>query len=183
VVPAHWRARGSALARRLLTQAQSGNRNLKSFRIIETLSGGPGSFVRILYRIKAPNRFTYSTSAGGQSVTIGRRQWTRSGPEPWSKNAFGGGIGFRSRDLSRWTPYASVSRLLAVKGRGAHRIAELALMEPAAPPVWFRLRIGLGQRRVLADQMTTQGHFMARRYRGFNQPLRITPPVPVGSGR
>ena len=175
-VPAGWLRGGNAQARALVRRAQASMRRLSSVVEDERLTSGPGTYVRTLYRLKAPDRFTYRTSSGARSIVIGRRQWTRVRREPWQSGRFGGLTSFRTRDFFRWTPYARSARLLAIRRIGARRVAEVALMDQATP-VWFRLFIDLRSYHVLRDRMVTSAHFMRRRYLNFNAPLRIEPPA------
>ena len=181
-VPVRWRQAGSGRARRLVEVVQATMRTLESLQERERLTSGPGTSVRTLYRFKAPNRFSYRTSSGAESIVIGRRQWTRTAGDPWRKGEFGGLKAARTRDFFRWTPYAQTARLLGVRRQNGRRVAEVALMDRATP-VWFRLTIDLGNGRVLNDRMVTRAHFMARRYLAFNERIAITPParaVPAG---
>ncbi|MGH2954947.1 MAG: copper resistance D family protein, partial [Solirubrobacterales bacterium] len=177
-VPARWHANGSGRARRLVAETQATMRSLQSLREVESLAGGPETTVRTRYVLRAPNRFAYRTSTGAEAVIVGSRRWSRSEGERWEAGPFGAGDPFRSADFFRWTPYASVTRLLGIRREGARRVAEVAIMNDSAPPIWFRLRIELGSMRTLADKMTTSGHFMERRYFAFDRPVRIEPPAP-----
>jgi hypothetical protein len=150
-------------------------RRLRTVREEERLTSGPGTYVRTLYRLKAPHRFAYETSLGARSIVIGKRQWTRTRGDPWQARPFGGASAFRTKEFFRWTPYARAARLLRVYGSAGGRIADVALMD-SATPVWFRLQIELSTGRVLKDRMITKAHFMDRRYFAFNDPLAIEPP-------
>jgi copper transport protein len=175
-VPARWRAGASREARRLLAETERTMRSLASLREVERLSGGPGTALRTRYVLRAPNRFAYRNSAGWEAVIVGARRWSREGNGPWEAGPFGAGDPFRSSDFFRWTPYASVARLIGVRREEDRRVAVVATMNGSAPPIWFRLRIDLGSMRTLADAMTTSGHFMERRYFAFNRPVVIEPP-------
>jgi copper transport protein len=174
-VPAAWRQGANSAAKRLLERAQDAMRGIRTLKEEERLTSGPGSYVRTRYRLKAPHRFSYGTSSGGQSIVIGRRQWTRTTGDPWQVQRFGGLSAFRTKNFFRWTPYARAARLLDVYGRAARPVADVALMDPATP-VWFRLQIELSTGRVLKDRMITKAHFMDRRYFAFNEPIEIKPP-------
>ena len=174
-VPARWRQAGSARARRLVEVAQTTMRTLQSLREHEQLTSGPGTYVGTVYRLEAPNRFSYRTSTGAQSIVIGKRQWTRTAGDPWMKGEFGGATAFRTRDFFRWTPYTQTARLLDVRREGRRRLAEIALMDRATP-VWFRLTIDLAVGRVLRDRMVTRAHFMDRQYVAVNEGADIRPP-------
>jgi copper transport protein len=174
-VPATWEAGANSKARRLVARAQGTMRELRSVSEDERLTSGPGTYVRTLYRLKAPHSFSYETSLGARSIVIGKRQWTRTRRDAWRVASFGGSSAFRTRDFFRWTPYARAARLLDVYRRHGRRIADVALIDPSTP-VWFRLQIELSTGWVLKDRMITKAHFMDRRYFAFNEPVEIEPP-------
>lgn len=176
-VPARWRPGADARARRLLVRSEATMRALDSLREDERLTSGPGAHVRTRYRLRAPGRMAYETSTGARGVVVGTREWLRSRGEPWEERRFGAGEPFRITDLLRWSPYASAVRLLAIERDRRRRVAEIATMNSAAPPLWFRLRIELESMRVLSDRMTTPAHFMSRRYFAYDRPLSIRPPA------
>jgi copper transport protein len=175
-VPTVWQRRSNARARALVRRAQDTMRRLSSVVEDERLTSGPGTYVRTLYRLEAPDRFTYRTSSGAASIVIGKRQWDRVGHGPWQAGVFGGLSPFRTRGFFRWTPYARSTRLLGLRTVAGRRVAEVALMDQATP-IWFRLLIDLQTKRVLRDRMITNAHFMSRRYLDFDAPLRIEPPA------
>jgi hypothetical protein len=175
-VPGTWHRSGNSEAKRLLERAQGAMRRLRTMRKEERLTSGPGTFVRTLFRMQAPHRFTYEASSGGRSIVIGRRQWTRTVGEAWQARPFGGSATFRTDGFFRWTPYARAARMLGVYSGPARRVADVALFDPATP-VWYRLRIELSTERVLKDRMITKAHFMDRRYLAFNRPVDIQPPA------
>jgi hypothetical protein len=174
-VPARWLPGGNATARRFLELAQATMRAQPRVVEREDLTSGPGTFVRTIYRLQAPNRFTYKTDRGVRSVVIGRHQWDRTPGQPWQATQFGGGTAFRTNDFYRWTPYAVSARLLSLRAEGGRKVAEIAVMDPAAPPLWFRLKIDRQSMRVLADRMVTEAHFMGRRY-FFDRSFNVVPP-------
>ena len=175
-LPTRWQASGDARARRLLLAAERSMRRLHSVREVEEVTSGPGSYARTDYRLLAPDRMAYRTSSGNKSVIVGKRQWFRPGAEPWETSGYGSGLAFRTRSWFRWSTYGRSVRLLGVGRRGERRVATLALFDEGTP-VWYRLSVDLAAKRVLADQMTTDGHFMNARYYAFNKPLTIAVPV------
>jgi hypothetical protein len=178
-LPTRWRADGTERARQLLHAAQKVMRGLRTVREAEEVTSGPGSFARTDYRLRAPDRMAYKTNRGVETVIAGKRQWFRAGPGPWQPGDYGSGLAFRTRSWFRWSTYGRSVRLLATEDRGPRRVATLALFDEGTP-VWFRLRVDLSTKRVLAEQMSTKGHFMRARYHAFNQPLTIAVP---GRGR
>lgn len=176
-LPTRWHHGDSALARRLLNGAQATMRRLRSAREIETVTSGPGSHARVIYRLKAPNRMRYTTNGGARAITVGKSQWLRDTTTNlgWRRESYGGGLPFRTRDWFRWTPYARAVRLLSVSRKGGHRLAEVAVMDPGTP-VWIRLVIDRSTMHVTRVRMIAEGHFMTQRLDAFNQPVRIVAP-------
>jgi hypothetical protein len=171
-LPAAWDERGSRRARQLLLRTQREMAGLRSVRELETVTSGPGSFARTVYRLQAPDRFAYVTNGGVKSVVIGRRQWFREPPGGWRRERYGGGgPPFKTRGWFRWTPYAQEVRLVRVD----RRRAELVLMDPGTP-VWLRLAVDLRTMRTVRERMIATAHFMTRRYLDFDRPIAIRPP-------
>lgn len=182
-VPARWNRAGGVRARRLLARAQRTMAGLETVRQSETVTSGPGSRASTEYRLKAPDRFAYRTSAGSESVTIGKRQWFGADGQPFVRRRFaGGGPGFRIRSWFRWTAYARSAALLARERSGSRPLLRLALMDEATP-VWYRLTIDAATMRVVRVRMITDGHFMTQRLHAFNRPLAIEPPPPNAVAR
>jgi copper transport protein len=172
-LPARWLGGQSSRARRLLERTQHTMSRLRGLREVETVTSGPGSFARTVYRLRAPNRFAYTTDSGSESVVIGSNQWFRTKDSDWRRQRYsGGGPPFRTRSWFRWTPYAQEVRLLRL---GA-ATAELSLMDPGTP-VWLRLTVDLDTMRSVRERMIARAHYMTRRYLAFNQPVRIRPPA------
>ncbi|MGI9096993.1 MAG: copper resistance CopC/CopD family protein [Solirubrobacteraceae bacterium] len=181
VLPTNWQADSNERARRLLVAAEQAMRRLRSVREVEEVTSGPGSFARTNYRLRAPDRMAYRTDGGVQTVIAGKRRWFRAGPGPWQPGQYGPGLAFRTRSWFRWSTYGRSVRLLGVDRRGAQHVATLALFDEGTP-VWFRLRVDLATKRVLADQMTSKQHFTNTRYYAFDQPLSIAVPKGADGG-
>jgi len=166
--------------REILRRAQATMRALRSMRQRERLTSGPGSFAATEYRLEAPDRFSYATNSGAQSVVIGTRQWSRTRGEPGREDRYGGGgPGFTTRSWFTWTSYAQEVRLLAIEHTGGGSIARLALMSPGTP-LWYRLTVDLSTFRVTRVRMIAGAHFMSQRLYAFNEPLRIEAPRHIG---
>lgn len=172
-LPARWLESENERAAQLLGRTQRTMSRLRGLREVETVTSGPGSFARTVYRLRAPDRFAYVTDGGSESVVVGRDQWFRTPGGGWGRQRYGGGgPPFRTRSWFRWTPYAQATRLLRF-GAGS---AELALMDPGTP-VWLRLTVDLRTMRVVKERMIARAHYMSRRYFAFNQPVAIRPPI------
>jgi copper transport protein len=173
-LPARWQPNATRRARRLLMRAQRTMRSLRRVRQLEEVTSGPGSYARVAYRLRAPNRMAYRTRRSEQ-VVVGERQWFRRIDSRWTRSSYGSGIPFSVRRWFRWTTYARAVRQLRQGREGGRPVTELALMDPATP-VWLRLVVDDRTGRVLREGMVTRGHFMRTRYFAFNQPLSIEAP-------
>lgn len=179
-LPATWRLAGESRGRRLLAMAQNTMQRLRGIRDDQALSSGLGKTFFTRYLLRAPDRLDARFSSGTAQVFGGAWSWVRERPgQPWHKSRFGGGgPPFRTRGFFRWSAYANAVRLLGVRPDGGRRVAELALMDPAATPVWYRLWIDIGTHRVLKTRMIAGGHFMTDRYSRFDQ----RPPIGAPKG-
>lgn len=179
-LPSRWisGARANERARRLLASTQETMNRLRSAREHERVTSGPGSLAVTDYELSAPDRMAYRTNVGGRAIIIGKHEWSQAnGGLPWQLSRFrGGGPPFQTLTWFAWTPYAESVRLLGISRRGGHRVAEVALYEPAGA-VWWRLRIDLSSMRVPSSHLITQGHFMTQRYYDLNGPVAISPPA------
>jgi hypothetical protein len=158
--------------------AQNTMQRLRGVRDDQALSSGLGKTFFTRYLLRAPDRLDARFSSGSAEVFAGAWSWVRERPgQPWHKSRFGGGgPPFRTRGFFRWSAYASAVRLLGVRPDRGRRVAELALMDPAATPVWYRLWIDMATHRVLKTRMVAGGHFMTDRYSRFDEPPAIGAP-------
>lgn len=177
-VPARWRRGAEAEGRRLLGDAQTTMQRLKGVRDDQALSSGLGATFFTRYALSAPDRLSARFSSGTSEIFAGAWSWIQDRPgQPWRKSRYGGGgPPFRTRGFFRWSSYANVVRLLGIGNEGGHRVARVALMDPAALPVWYRLWIDVATRRVLKTRMIAGGHFMTDRFSQFNERPQIREP-------
>ena len=173
-VPARWSERQNAAARQLVAEAQQRMRALRSLRLDEETTSGPGSFVRVRYRFRAPDRMAYRTDSGARTIAIGPTGYSALADSPWSKGSFGAD-GFRLVNFFRWTAYARSVRWLGPARVEGWRVVEIALYDRATP-LWYRLAIDRRSGRVLHERLIAESHFMQRRFFAFNAPVRIEPP-------
>lgn len=150
-------------------------RALRTARQVEQVTSGPGSYSRIVYTVQAPDRLKLVTNLGLNTISIGKRTWSRTTDTPWFSRPDGSPLGFSVRRFFRWTPYARSARLLTRRKRAGRPIAELALMDQATP-VWQRLTIDERSGRVLRERTITRAHFIRSRFEAFNDRLRVRPP-------
>jgi copper transport protein len=170
-VPSDWEPNRSKQAARLLARAQERMRGLRTLRMRESLTSGiRGYTVRTAYRYQAPDRIAYRTSTGTRLVAIGKSGYESIEGEPFRRRPFGAD-GFQFENVFRWTVYGRDVRWI----KSDDDTAQIALYDEATP-VWYRLTIDRSTHRVLRERMIAGGHFMSRRYLGFNQPVLIEPP-------
>jgi copper transport protein len=173
-VPTRWDAGRNTVSRQTLARMQSRMRALRSVRLDEDITSGPGSFVRTRYRFRAPDRMTYQTSSGARSVVIGPTAYRASDGGEFEREPFGAGP-FRLDSFFRWTAYAQAVRWLGVDEAGGRTEVELAVFDPATP-LWYRLAIDRRSGRLTDERMIAPAHYMDRRYFAFDRPLRIEAP-------
>ncbi|MGH2988629.1 MAG: copper resistance CopC/CopD family protein, partial [Solirubrobacterales bacterium] len=170
-VPARWQGGQTARAERLLSRAQGAMRALRTVRMEEALTSGIRGFaVHTSYRFEAPDRMAYRTSTGSRTVALGKRGYSSIDGRPFKRRQFGAD-GFRLDSFFRWTVYGRSVRWLGAN----RRVARIALYDEATP-LWYRLTIDRRTDRILRERMIAGGHFMTRRYLGFDEPLEITRP-------
>lgn len=174
-LPAQWVEGRSKRARQLIARAQEAMRALRSVREHEVVTSGPGPQAVTRYSVRAPDRFTFRTNGGVETIVIDRRQWLRKTGQVWRRQEYGGGLSFRSRRWFRWTPFSRAARLLRVERAGGRELAEIALMDEATP-VWMRLKIDLATFRVSEVRAITANHSMTQRFFAFNRRLEIRAP-------
>jgi len=180
-IPIRWQPRGSPVAERILRAAVAATDGLRSFRIDERLTSGLGGAAAIThYRIAGRHDFaiTEVVDGGFAEITLGRRAWTHQPAGSWQEQD---GAPFDTRELMPWWTHRGSVRLLDIRTVRGRRVADIALADirrlSVSIPFWFRLRIDLGSKRVLAMRMITAAHFMDQRYYAFDARLEITLPV------
>ena len=175
-LPTRWDPRANERAQRLVVAAERAMRDLRSFRQVEEVTSGPGTFARTSYRLRAPDRMAFVTDRKVQTVVIGDRDWYRAPGIPWERGPERRPSPFRTRAWFRWSPFADSARLLGERTERGRRVVDLALFDRGTP-AWYRLTIDLTTRRVLRARMVADAHFMWQRFTSFDDPVRIRPPT------
>ncbi len=154
---------------RELNRSMSG---IRSFRVDETLSSGlSGIKARFLFR--APDRMSYVTSDGARAVVIGAKRWDSEKRGPWKRTD---ATGVRVPSFI-WSGSGG-ARLIGRTTLEGRPVRVLAAFRPDADfPAWLRLFVR-ADRRVVRAEMIAPAHFMVDRLSGFDQPVRIAPPLP-----
>lgn len=158
----------------LVDRAQRLMHALRTYRLDETLRPARAPLA-VTYAFEAPDRLSYQVSGGGETVIVGREQFSRDGPAaPWRTESmpaiqvptfvWDGAPAVAPRDL---TPAAGVPAGLRV----------VSFYEDLdGVPVWFELSVD-GQGLVERAAMRAQAHFMTDRYYDFDAPLTIRSPL------
>jgi hypothetical protein len=139
--------------------------------IHERLASSPRDKLTTTFRIVAPDRLTYVTSAGSRAVVIGGKRWDAQGKGPFVRSTL------TPLELpgSEWGPRWLNARSLGSTTVGGRRARVLSFFDPQLP-AWFELAVDPATGRPLTLKMTAAAHFMHHRYTDFNEPIRIVPP-------
>ena len=158
-------------ATNLVGEARRAFAGLRSLVIHERLASSRRDKITTTFRIVAPDRLTYVTSAGSRAVVIGGQRWDAQG-----KGAF-----LRSAQTplelpgAEWGPRWLNARAVGWANVGGRRARVVSFFDPQLPG-WFELAVDLATHRPLTLKMTAAAHFMQHRYTNFNQRLKIVPP-------
>jgi copper transport protein len=158
-------------ASRLVGEARRAFAGLRSLVIHERLASNRRDKIATTFRIVAPDRLTYVTSAGSRAVVIGGQRWDAQG-----KGAF-----LRSAQTplqlpgAEWGPRWVNARALGWTTVAGRRAKVISFFDPQLP-AWFEMAVDPKTHRPVTLKMTAAAHFMHHRYTNFNQPMRIVPP-------
>ena len=158
-------------ASRLVAEARRAFTSLRSLVIHERLASSPSEKLTTTFRIVAPDRLTYVTSAGARAIVIGGQRWDADGKGPLLRSA--------QTPLqlpgAEWSPRWLNARALGWTRVGGRRARRVSFFDPQLP-AWFEVAVDPSTHRPLELNMTAAAHFMHHRYTNFNQPMRIVPP-------
>ena len=158
-------------ASRLVAEARRAFTSLRSLVIHERLASSPREKLTTTFRIVAPDRLTYVTSAGARAIVIGGQRWDSDGKGPLLRSA--------QTPLqlpgAEWSPRWLNARTLGWTRVGGRRARLVSFFDPGLP-AWFEVAVDPSTHRPLELNMTAAAHFMHHRYTNFNQPMRIVPP-------
>ena len=145
---------------------------LRTYRLDETLRPARVPLA-VTYAFQAPDRLEYGVSGGGQTVIVGRQEFTRdSAGAPWHAE----NMPAVQVPSFVWDGAPVVAPRVLSPASGAGALQELSFYEDQdGVPVWFELWVD-GQGLVERAAMRAQAHFMTHRYYDFDSPLTIAPP-------
>jgi hypothetical protein len=144
---------------------------LRSVTLDERLAARPGNSIETTFVQAAPDRLTYRIVGGAQAVVIGTRRWDRaSAAAPWRRSEQ---IPALVQPTPPWLMVASAHVLNATPSAWTVSFVDARF----GRPIWFTATIQRRTYRTLDLHMVTAAHFMHERYRAFNAPVQIAPPV------
>ena len=130
------------------------------------------------YEHRAPDSFEWFVRGGSARIAIGDRGFRRSYPHSewrsfdWARDGYVWPEGYYS---TFWRDAAAV-RVVGEESVDGAAATVLAFVQPSFP-IWYRLWIDNRTDRVLRLEMRTEDHLMEHRYRRFNRPVTIEPPI------
>jgi copper transport protein len=161
-LPRSWRP-----APELVRRATSAFDRASSVVFEETLSSQPGNLIRTIWKLAAPNRFSYAIRNGPAGIVIGTRRWDKVPGGPWQPSPQTP----LPQPTTTWGPSPTNAYLLQT----GPRFEVVSFFDPKLY-AWFTLVIDRKTFRPREMRMTAAAHFMHHRYLAFNRPLRIRPP-------
>jgi copper transport protein len=159
-------------ASELVAEARRAYASLRSLVIHERLASSPRNKITTTWRIVAPNRLTYVTSAGSRAVVVGAWRWDSDGKQPFVRSPQTPALELPG---SQWGPGWVDARALGWTRVGGRRARLVSFFDPRLPG-WYELAMDPRTHRPLELKMTAAAHFMHHRYTDFNRPMRIVPP-------
>lgn len=147
----------------LLAASARAYAGLKTVRLEQRLASGPANAIVTRFAFEAPDRLRYENAGGSQAIVIGSTRWDRpTGHDPWTRSA-------QQRVRVMHVPW---SRPIDVRLVAPHTVTFFDLSTRA----WFRVVLHPVSKLPTSVGMTGISHFMASRYSGFDEPVRIAPP-------
>jgi hypothetical protein len=160
-------------ASKLVVQARRAFQSLRSLVIHERLASSPLHRISATWRIVAPDRLAYVTSAGNRAVVVGAHRWDKRGAAPWRPSPQTP----LSLPPAEWGRRVLAAKTVGWRRTDARRAPLVSFFDPSLP-AWFELALDPRTKRPLALTMIAAAHFMRHRYSDFNRPQRIVPPRP-----
>jgi hypothetical protein len=168
-LPAAWPPRSGA---ELVDRAERVWRNLRTLVTHERLASSPTLVLNSVLTAVAPDRLSYLSSNGSQSIIVGARRWDRTSSQArWERSPqdpkIRQPVPFWGRSSNEHVVGSAV-----VRGRDTWRVTFFDRESSA----WFEAFIDKRNYRTLELRMTAAAHFMHDVYGPFDAPVEVEPP-------
>ncbi len=146
---------------------------VRTLRYDEHIASSPGVEQSSHLRVVAPDRFAYDIEGGGSGIVIGERRWDReSAAAPWVEQV----AQLLSLPATGWGARPTNAFEIGRGSSDGHPVRIVTLLDPRGR-AWFTASIDTATGLLRRLDMTAAAHFMVDRYRAFDAPLAIEPPV------
>jgi hypothetical protein len=148
--------------------------DLRSLVYVESLASDPTHRLVTTWTLGAPDRVAYRIRGGASAVVIGKRRWDRTAPgQRWVKSSQ---VPPLQVPTPTWGSGVSNAELLGT-ARVAGQPVWVVSFVNSSIPAFFTAWIDQRSYRTLQLRMTAAAHFMFHRYKEFDRPVSIKPPV------
>jgi hypothetical protein len=168
-LPAAWPPRPGA---DIVDRAERVWRNLRTLVTHERLASSPTLVLNSVLTAVAPDRLSYLSSNGSQSIIVGGERWDRTSPRArWERSPQEPKI---RQPVPFWGGSSNehVVGSAVVRGRETWRVTFFDRESSA----WFEALIDKRNYRTLELRMTAAAHFMHDVYGPFDAPVAVEPP-------
>lgn len=152
---------------------------LKSMRSDEELSDGIGNSVATDYQYEAPDKMTYSTGSGFDSVIIGDQQYSKTpDSDTWSYRDRLSTYGFPSNLPSYYSgaDEFTLGRQEEIDGEMCQVISFHVPEIPGRDESWYAWWVGTNSNLIRREAMVAEHHYMLNHYFDQDAPVQITAP-------
>ena len=152
----------------LVLRASRVFRDSRSVVYSETLASQPGTFLRSIWKLAAPNSLSYRIRGDTDGIVIGGRRWDRVAGGRWVASPQD------PRLPQPATTWSSTVRNAYLVAAGPRELV-VSFFDPGIY-AWFRLVIDRKTFRPRDMRMIAAAHFMRQHYLAYDKPVGIRPP-------
>jgi copper transport protein len=155
---------------------------LQTLRTEEVLGDGLGNSVHTRYRYQAPDRLTYSTSSGNDSVAIGLDQYYREHGGPWVRRTRVDPVEFPDAYRRFYTGATDfqLGRQQEIDGELCQVITFYVPPHAGYDEAWYSWWVGAESHQVRREAMVAEYHFMTNHFLAYDEPVEIVAPDVAG---
>jgi mono/diheme cytochrome c family protein len=158
----------------LLDQVEIAMSKLKYLREEQVVSDDTGRSATFTYQYAAPDRLSFTSSLGQETIVLGSTQYYRSQGGEW--NASQGGEPYAFPPTHGYTQGA-VGAVYEGPSTLDGRPVEIVAFADSLSTAAYRLWIDVESKRILELVMDAPNHHMRSRYSDFDVPVKIQAPV------